>query len=172
MSKVLNTDIRELFKKLSGVNEIPVAVLGTVVSVDEAEMTCEVKPIDDGAHYVGVYLASEANTSNMYKKPAIDSLVLISPMNESLYYVSMYSEIDEVWLKGSQYDGLVKVGDLVTKLNNLESDINDLKTAFSTWVTVPNDGGAALKAITATWYGSTLTPTTQSDLENTTVKHG
>ncbi len=36
--------------------------------------------------------------------------------------------------------------DLVKKLNAIEKDINDFKGSFGSWVAVPNDGGAALKA--------------------------
>jgi phage baseplate assembly protein V len=43
---------------------------------------------------------------------------------------------------------------VLTELQKLETDINDLKTVFSGWVTVPNDGGAALKTAAAAWYGS------------------
>ena len=49
-------------------------------------------------------------------------------------------------------NGLVKVDDLVTKLNNLEHKVNDLVTVFSGWTPVANDGGAALKTAAATWF--------------------
>ena len=79
---------------------------------------------------------------------------------------------DGIELNGSNYGGVVKVGDLVDKINTIERDINKLKLAFSTWVTVPNDGGAALKAAAATWYAAQLAITTSSELENTTLSHG
>jgi hypothetical protein len=41
-----------------------------------------------------------------------------------------------------------------TELDTLKTDINNLKTIFSTWVVVPKDGGAALKTAAAAWYGS------------------
>jgi len=67
--------------------------------------------------------------------------------------------------------GLAKVDKLTEKINALESDINNLKTAFATWVTVPSDGGAALKLITTTWFGSALAVTTQAQLEDIKIKH-
>jgi hypothetical protein len=57
----------------------------------------------------------------------------------------------------------------VQKLNNLEQDINKLKKAFTTWVVVPHDGGAALKAASATWSGSSLTETKKDDLSNKNI---
>lgn len=41
-----------------------------------------------------------------------------------------------------------------TELDKLKDDINSLKTVFSGWIVVPNDGGAALKTAATTWYGS------------------
>ena len=67
--------------------------------------------------------------------------------------------------------GLAKVDTLTEKINAIENDINKLKTAFRTWVTVPSDGGAALKLITASWFASVLPITTQVQLEDTKIKH-
>lgn len=67
--------------------------------------------------------------------------------------------------------GLINVEDLVTRLNKVENDINTLKTAFNTWVTVPNDGGAALKAEAANWSGNPLTKTVRDDIEDTKFLH-
>lgn len=66
-------------------------------------------------------------------------------------------------------DGTIRVGssggtvqpvalgdDVETQLNVLASDINALKTAIGAWVPVPNDGGAALKAVLTTWFGSSV----------------
>lgn len=68
-------------------------------------------------------------------------------------------------------NGLAKVDVLTEKINALENDINQLKTAFVTWVTVPSDGGASLKLITAAWFGSALSISTQAQLEDTKIKH-
>jgi len=68
-------------------------------------------------------------------------------------------------------NGLAKVDTLTDKINALERDINKLKTAFSTWVTVPSDGGAALKVAAASWFGSVLAITSQAQIEDTKIKH-
>jgi phage baseplate assembly protein gpV len=72
---------------------------------------------------------------------------------------------------GGSNNGLVKVAALVTKLNNLENDLNNLKTVFTSWTPVPNDGGAALKAGVTTYAAASLTPTVQANLEDVKVKH-
>lgn len=76
-----------------------------------------------------------------------------------------------VVLNGGNFGGMVKVEPLTSRINDIENDINELKNIFASWVTVPQDGGAALKAASATWAGSLLTPTQRGDYENEKVKH-
>jgi hypothetical protein len=169
-----SSDIRSKLKAIVGIDNIPMSLLGSIVSVDETEMTCEVTPNIGGANFTDVRLMADNETTSLgiYFKPKVGSQVMISPQDEVTYFVSMVSEVDEVWLRGNTNGGIVKVTDLVTKLNNIENDLNTLKTAFTGWVVVPSDGGAALKVITATWAGQTITQTTVNDLESDTVKHG
>jgi hypothetical protein len=49
-----------------------------------------------------------------------------------------------------------------TELDTIINDVNALKTVFSTWVTVPNDGGAALKAGAGAWFGAPLSASTST----------
>lgn len=76
-----------------------------------------------------------------------------------------------VVLNGGGFGGMVKVEPLTDRINGIENDINELKNIFSSWVTVPQDGGAALKAASAAWAGNLLTPTQRGDYENEKVKH-
>lgn len=77
-----------------------------------------------------------------------------------------------VILNGGGLGGMVKVEQLTEHFNAIETDINELKNIFSAWVAVPQDGGAALSALTANWAGNLLTPTQRGDYENEKVKHG
>lgn len=168
-----SAEIRSRLRGIIGIDNIATSQLCTVVSVDESAMTCEVEPIDEGPNYIDVLLMAKSSTTGIYIKPSIGSLVMISPQDEVTYFVSMYSDIDEVWIRGTANGGVVKVSNLITKVNKIESDLNTLKTVFSTgWVVVAEDGGAALKAAAATWAAQTITPTTANDIQSTTVKHG
>jgi hypothetical protein len=71
---------------------------------------------------------------------------------------------------GGTLDGMVKVNSSVDQLNKLETDVNNLKTVFSTWLVASGDGGLALKTAAATWYANQLTKTVKADLENVKVK--
>lgn len=77
-----------------------------------------------------------------------------------------------ITLNGGGFGGTVKVEELTEHINAIENDINELKNIFSAWVAVPQDGGAALSALTANWAGNTLTLTRRGDYENEKVKHG
>lgn len=104
--------------------------------------------------------------------PVMGSSVIISRIGDSdELFVEMFSEVESMMFDGGENEGLVKVKELTNKINALENDINDLKTAFSTWVIAPSDGGAALKAITATWASSKLQVTNKSDIQNGKIKH-
>lgn len=77
-----------------------------------------------------------------------------------------------ITLNGGGFGGTVKVEQLTEHINAIENDINELKNIFSAWVAVPQDGGAALSALTVNWAGNLLTPTQRGDYENEKVKHG
>ncbi len=69
-----------------------------------------------------------------------------------------------VWLKndgimelGGDTDFMVRFSELKKVVDELQSDIGSLKSAFTTWIVVPMDGGAALKAVSGTWAGTPLT---------------
>ena len=77
-----------------------------------------------------------------------------------------------ITLNGGCFGGTVKVEQLTERINAIERDINDLKSVFSGWVAVPQDGGAALSAAAAAWSATPLELTQRGDYENEKVKHG
>ena len=66
--------------------------------------------------------------------------------------------------------GLVKVVELTQKLNNLESKVNSLITAFNSHVHTGVTTGAGASGTTLTTVTGTLTPTQRADIENTKIK--
>lgn len=169
-------EVREIIELWINDN-LPVQTFaGTVTAVDADANTCSVQPANGGALREGVRLcaAIKSITNPVVIVPELDSTVIcgIIENNKRAVFVMLCTEVAEVRLRGDGYGGLVKAGDLVDKLNAIEQDLNTLKTVFSTWVVVPADGGAALKAIAATWYGDQLTPTVADDISNDNVKHG
>jgi len=164
-------DIKKAIKGITETGEEVYSILCTVISVDLTAKTCYCTPVSGDADISDVSLIMNAATGFMII-PTVDSIVMVTMQNKETGYVGMFSSVDSILLNGDAYGGLIKIADLVTKLNTIENDLNTIKTAFSSWVVVPNDGGAALKTIAAAWYGAQITPTTQVSIENTTVKHG
>jgi hypothetical protein len=104
--------------------------------------------------------------------PKVGSMVYVLASKYTLPFIIQYSDFVNLTLNGEEFGGLVKVIDLTEKINNLETQINDLKQFFNSWVTVPNDGGAALKLIVSSWANQEITLTAQKEIENTIIKHG
>ena len=167
------TDIRQAIQALSGFGDLQYeGVVCKVSDIDLATFTCTCTPIDGSAEFYDVLLNADAD-KGFTLIPANGSLVIIQQTSQANAYVTMVSKVDQVYLAGDANGGLVKVNDLVSKLNRIENDINVLKLVFSTWLPVASDGGAALKLAAATWFAQQLIPiTTANDLQNNTVKHG
>lgn len=143
-----------------------------VKSVDLDNRTCEVITTTGNASVKFTAKLQAGVGDGLLIEPVVDRTVYVLFSKYTLPFVVQYSDIASYMLNGDEFGGIVKVIELTSKLNAIENDINVLKTVFSSWVTVPNDGGAALKAITSTWFGQQLSVTTQSEIENKTVQHG
>lgn len=188
--------LREVIQQLAGTynRDFVSITLCEVTSILKAETdgVIDCTPIsgDSITDMPSVKLKAEPNDGFMIV-PAVGSTVLVASSTRNNYYVLMYSDIDKVIctidndnyfvfssdgfiFNGGELDGMVKVNDLVTKLNNLETKVNNIiSTISTTFVPVPNDGGAALKALFASLSGGTLAPlsqTTRENLENPKIK--
>lgn len=164
--------------------------VAVVQSVDEDKSTCVVliRGIDESVEVPNVNLQVGV-CDGLQIIPVVGSQVLVLTSTYNQPYIVQYSDVDKFYLQvgdsemtinndgtmqlnDGSYDGLVKVQELTQKLNDIENDINALKTAFSGWTPIPNDGGGALKTATGSWYGQQLQPTQQQDIENDKITHG
>lgn len=173
--------IAELLKKAVQDKSLEIySVACSVDSVDENERTIDCTPINGNAQIFGARLQSGINgTNGLCVFPVVGSVVIVTFMNKLTGYVSTFSEIDkilidtntEVIFDGGNNGGLIKVNDLVSKMNNIENDLNSLKNILSIWAPVPSDGGASLKTALASYFAQTITPTIKTDIENDKIKH-
>ena len=172
---------------------VPMSFTGEVVDVSEAESKGIVKVkfnkltykvrlksiVDNNSQGIFVvpvegsmvYCVPEHTATNRYVMAKCNtwSKIIISSNNVQMV---ISDDDDEIKLNDGSLGGLVVISDLVSKLNTLESDINTLKNVFSGWAPVSQDGGTALKTAASTWAGSSITETTEADIENERVKHG
>lgn len=150
-------DISEALRKIVGpTNRNAFGILCTVLSIDGATCVCE--PVDGSADIEDVRLQVE-ESSGIYIEPKIGSFVIVAMINDVEGYVAMFSEVDNIFLLDGSHGGLVRVIDLVAKLNALENKVN----ALITWGLT----------VTPPFSPSTLlTPTVRGDVENTNIVHG
>lgn len=167
--------LREIARRYGGGGLLQGA---TVTAVDTQNYTCDVVTDDEDELPGVLYKSAECGVVDVVFEPAINSRVLIMQLADSDEWVvlkcgavsNIFINAPQINFNNGSLGGLVKVADLVSKINVLENDINAIKTVFKSWVIVPSDGGAALKTLAATWANATLTKTVKADLENTKIK--
>jgi hypothetical protein len=181
--------IPDMLRKLVG--QLPATIqVGTVTAVDGD--TCTVLPQGGGAEVANVRLRPvlDEQTTGLQVVPAVNSLVLWcwldtqqqdaavlavatpeSATFETAAFTLALSNAGVLSLNGGSKGGVPVAADIATRLNNIETKLNQLITVFNTWAPIPSDGGAALKTALTAWVASTLTLTNAAQLENPDVKH-
>lgn len=164
--------IKEAIERLSGtfMQDSVKLFLANVDSVNEAERTCDVTPLTDNAttSYPSVLLMAESDDGVLII-PTINSNVLVNVSKRGIAYVCMFSEIDKVTIitktltqfNDGSFGGLVKVQELVDKINRLENTFNShthVATSFGTPTTPPATPIAPITIVT--------------DIENDKIIHG
>lgn len=163
-------EIKDAIRALSRTGNEASFILCTVESVDSTKKTCVCEPVTGGAELMGVKLMAK-NQTGFYIIPKVDSQVVVCVQGD-LSYVSMFGEVDEIQLNGDNYDGLVKIQELVDKLNNLENAFNQHLVLYNAHTHAGVTSGASSTSPPAAVDTNVLTPTIQTELENLTVKHG
>lgn len=153
--------------------------LADVVSVNTDTLTCSVQVVG-GQTYAEMNAVSlmPAVDDGFLQIPAIDSTVLVMWSKRTRPCVVMFSRVQDIYvaadnlvtLQGDDFGGIPKVMPLTTKLNNLENLVNDLILKYNSHVH-PDPASGVTGVPTVVETGS-LTPTQQSELENTRVVHG
>ena len=166
----MSKDLRDALRSLVKPNNDGFAKVCTVDSVDLTTLTCYCVPLNDDADIINVRLM--ANIDNGFLLiPEVDSIVVVSFLSDSSAYVSLVSKVSEVHLNGKNFDGLVKINDLVEKLNNLENKVNTIISTYNAHTHVASSFGTPTTTPVAPVTG-TLTPTIKQDLENITILQG
>lgn len=106
--------------------------------------------------------------------PVVGSRVLAGSLTGDYRDLAVLSleNFDTLILGGNGFGGMVKVEELVGRLNRIEKEINDLKQAISGWKPVAMDGGGALLTALAQWLAVKLAETKRDQIENVKIVHG
>lgn len=163
-------ELRELLAKIGG-GKATNLYQGVVTAL--SDITCEVSI--DGLSIPDVRLraSTEVDGAQIIVRPAVGSVVIVGSLTGDLDHLVVLSmdRAEEVIINGGKLGGLIKVQELTKKLNTIESEVNDLKQLFASWVPVKGDGGAVLRGLLGSWAGKRLTPSKREDYEDTKVKH-
>lgn len=166
-------------------------VTGTCTNIDEAAGTCDVEAVSGNATTLisGVKFQAAIGDGVDFI-PAEDSVVKVLFSKYTTPLIVQYSDIEkmiyaanglrmdfeaaeinceDIVINGGSLGGLVKVIDLTTKLNNLENKVNSIISTFNTHTHTSGGAGSPTTPPVAPISG-TLTPTQQSDIENTKIK--
>lgn len=171
--------IASAIQQLSGSTADRVFVFDAeVLSVDQNKRTCKVVKVGGQSSNELTARLMTSVDDGCLMLPKEGSTVIIHMSDRCQPYVAMFSEVEEIVWLGGEYDGVpivkhptnVNKG-LLKKINNLENKIKDLQNVFTTWLPVPNDGGAALKSALSTWYSAPYTLTQQEDIEHPKITH-
>lgn len=141
-----------------------------VIGYDSDDQTIDCSPIAEGADFLNVKLQAE-QSSGALLIPKKGSVVIIQQTSSASAYVSLFGELDEIVFFDGDNGGLVKVSELVEKLNNLENWINTFKATFDLHVHSGVTTGAGSSAVSPTPSPNTLTPTTEQELEDENITH-
>lgn len=157
----LRTALLELVK---GEQEPP--IIGKVLAVNNHLIDVQPENTDD-ADVLEVRLVASPEIERFIIIPKVNSFVIISPLNKDEWFISMFSDIDTIELKGNEFGGLIKIEDLVDKINRLEDAHNDFVNTFITHVH-PSTGAPPSPP-----FPTPIAPlTTRGDMENTDIQHG
>ena len=180
--------IRELIQKAAGTyGKTNVRLFdATVNSVNVELRTANVDSIDNSLYGLDVRFMLEVSDGDM-SVPTVGSTVTVAMTDLTEPYIVEATWIDEkLFVVGNQsysikdgqqifndggFDGLVKVIDLTTRLNNIENLLNQFITLFNSHThAVPSLGTSATPLPQET---SSINPITQqSDIENPNITHG
>jgi len=174
----MNTqNIGDLIKQLAANSEEVYSLPCKVVSIDSDNLA-ELEPLNGDPNLLAVRLIAGASATPLLITPVIGSTVIATFLSRNTAFISLYSEIESVEIRGGDFGGLIKIEEAVSKFNRLENKVNALISKFNTHThlyiapSIPIPGPAVPTSPTVT-PEVPITPTTlKSDLENENVKHG
>jgi len=168
-----------------------------VISYDEDKKTCKAKSIiDENLVYFNVSLTATLGGSGLLILPKVGSFIFVGILEDKKpdAYVSMFTEIDKVLitcengvsmelkdilkLNGDGFGGLIKIAELVNRMNANENKLNSLISKYNVHL---HPVAALPNTVTPPVLINTLVPsvvetpgtlTTKQQLENTKVTHG
>ena len=156
--------IVEGFERLLKITE------GSFLATVESEVGQPITVKDlNGTEYPDVRKSATEGETGFIVNPKKGSWVVVSRLsNSNQLYISMVSEVDSIEMMGGKNGGLIKINELITKLNGLVSEVNALKGDYVAH-THPTPSGPS-SAPTVPFTG-TFGNFNGGDFENEKIQH-
>ena len=168
----MNTqNIGDLIKQLAANSEEVYSLPCKVVSIDSDNLA-ELEPLNGDPNLLGVRLTAGASETPFLVTPVIGSAVIATFLSRNTAFISLYSEIESVEIRGGDLGGLVKVEELKSELAKLTARVDGIISAINNGVPVPTDGGAALQTTIKAALATIVNKEDFTNIENENVKHG
>jgi len=140
------------------------AIVGEVLEVNGNK--AKIKNLAGEGTYSNIRI--QANPGNgILLVPTVGSYVIVGKLGKVTGYIALASDLDSIQFLDGSYGGLIKIQELVDKLNTVEDKVNDLITYINTHVH-PSTGTPP----SPLYAGGSLTNTTVNDIENDLITHG
>lgn len=161
--------IKKAIEKLTNNGNTEVeSFLAKVTKVDKANRLCDVEPLE-GAELFDVRICAIQlrQTNGFWIVPKIGSHVVVTMLGSNSGFISMFSEVEEIYLQTSETDngGLIKIEYLMQRLNAIENELNKHSTLLKTHIHPPNAISPMLAGLVA------VGTTNRNSLENKKVIH-
>jgi hypothetical protein len=176
MANTITDAIRELAGTHNSSFSTNVTCLVQSVNIDTRSCVCT--PISNHltGDIINVKLMAEVD-DGILLIPVIGSTVIVAHSKRNEPFVAVFSGIQSIFIiavgsiqfQGGEYGGIVRVGDLVTKLNNLENLVNDFIAKYNVHTHIASGSATSPTVARET---TILTPTVRHDIENTSITHG
>jgi len=165
--------IRELIQELAGTSEGiksgATSVICTVDAVDTAALTCTLTPVGRSDKYYNARLSATSGSGNsIVIIPKEGSYVIASVIHENDVFVSMVEDAEKIIIRSEEFGGLVKVGELVSRLNAIENAFNELLNEYKLHV---HSGGILTGALTGPMTPVSTQINIQKTLRNDAIEN-
>lgn len=168
-------ELKDSIQQLAGTfnRDIVEIIACAVDSVDKTSRTCECTAISGNSttKLSGVQLMTEVS-DGLLLLPSVGSTVMVGKSTRNIAFVLMYSDVDSIVMLGGDLGGLVKVIDLVAKINALENLVNNILTTLkNTTIPLAPSGTYPFASLYASF--TSISPvTTRAAIENTNITQG
>ncbi|BAQ92553.1 baseplate assembly protein [uncultured Mediterranean phage uvMED] len=168
----MSNNIGDIIKQLAETGEEVYSDICTVKELDLDNFTAKLSPINGKADILNVSLCAVSSSAPFLVIPKQGSTVIATYASKNTAFISLCSEVESVQIRGEEFGGLVKAGELKAQLDKLSARVDGIIDAINNGVPAVGDGGVALQTSIKILLSTIVNKESFSDLENPNVKHG